>query len=64
MKRVQNDAYNKHKAELSMVICYFMSISLRATEMISKMKSKAPTVEIKGFCSLHRVVILNVQQAR
>ena len=28
-----------------------MSISLRAIEMISRMKSKAPTLEIKAFCS-------------
>ena len=41
-----------------------MSISLRAIEMISKMKSKAPTLEIKDFRSLHRVAILNMQQAR
>ena len=31
-----------------------MSILLRATEMISRMKSKAPTLEIKAFRSLHR----------
>ena len=30
-----------------------MSISLRAIEMISRMKSKAPTLEIKAFRSLH-----------
>ena len=47
-----------------MVICKFMSISLRAIEMISDMKSKAPTLEIKAFRSLYRVVILKVQQAR
>ena len=41
-----------------------MSILLRTIAMISKMKSKAPTLEIKAFCSLHRVVILKVQQAR
>ena len=41
-----------------------MSILLRAIEMISKMKSKAPTLETKAFRSLHRVVILKVQQAR
>ena len=41
-----------------------MSILMRAIEMISKMKSKAPTFEVKAFRSLHRVVILKVQQAR
>ena len=35
-----------------------MSISLRAIEIISRMKSKGPTLEIKVFRSLHRVVIL------
>ena len=40
-----------------------MSISLRAIEIISKMKSKAPTLENKAFRSLHRVAILKVQQA-
>ena len=30
-----------------MVICWFMSISLRPIEMISRMKSKAPTSEIR-----------------
>ena len=66
VKRVLNDAYNKHKAELfdGMVICQFMSISLRTIEIISKMKSKAPNLEIKAFRSLHRVVILKVQQTR
>ena len=33
-------------------------------EMISKMKSKAPTLEIKAFASLRGVVFLKVQQAR
>ena len=52
------------KLNYPMVICDFMSILLRAIEMISKMKSKAITLEIKAFRSLHRVVILKVQQAR
>ena len=47
-----------------MVICLFMSVSLRAIEMISKMKFKAPTMEIKVFRSFHRVVILKAQQVR
>ena len=33
-------------------------------EMISKMKPKAPTLEIKAFRLLHGVAILKVQQAR
>ena len=39
-----------------------MLISLRAIEMISKMKTKAPTLEIKTFCSLRRAVILKMQK--
>ena len=46
VKRVQNDAYNKHKAELT-------NSDLRAIEMIRKMKSKASALEIKAFRSLH-----------
>ena len=38
----------------------FMSISLRAIEMISRMKSKAPTLEIKAFRYLPRIIILKV----
>ena len=45
------------------LICWLMSISLRAIEMIRRMKSKAPTLEIKAFHSLRRVAILKVQQA-
>ena len=45
------------------LICWLMSISLRAIEMIRRMKSKAPTLEIKAFHSSRRVVILKVQQA-
>ena len=41
-----------------------MLISLIAIEMISKMKSEVPTLAIKAFLSLHRVVILKLQQAR
>ena len=52
------------KLSYPMVICWFMSISLRAIEMISKMKYKAPTFEIKAFCSLHCVVTSKVQQTR
>ena len=63
VKRVQNDAYNKHKAELSDGdLLVYMLISLRAIEMISKMKTKAPTLEIKTFCSLRRAVILKMQK--
>ena len=40
-----------------------MSILLGVIEMISKIKSKVPTLEIKAFRSLHRVAILEVQQA-
>ena len=53
------------KLSYPMVICcWFMSISLRAIEMISKIKYKAPAFEIKAFCSLHYVVTSKVQQAR
>ena len=52
------------KLNYPMPICHFMSISLRAIEMISRMKFKTPTLEIKAFRSLHRVVILKVQQVR
>ena len=48
------------KLNYPMVICQFMSISMRAIEMIRRMKSKGPTLEIKAFRSLHRVVILKV----
>ena len=57
VERLQNDAHDKHKAELS-------DGDLLVIEMISKIKSKGPTLEIKAFRSLHRVVILKVQQAR
>ena len=39
-----------------------MSTSLRALELISRMKSKAPTLEIKVFRSLHRVVVLTSER--
>ena len=52
------------KLNYPMVICSFMLISQRAIEVINKMKSKAPTLEIKAFCSFHRFVISKVQQVR
>ena len=59
VKRVQTDAYNKHKAELSDGDSLFhvdFSESYRNNEQNES--------EIKAFCSLHRVVLLKVQQAR
>ena len=65
VKRLQNDAHDKHKAELSDVhLLVYVDIAQSYIEMISKIKSKGPTLEIKAFRSLHRVVILKVQQAR
>ena len=52
------------KLNYPMVICLFMLISLRGIEVINKMKSKAPTLEIKAFRFLHRFVISKVQQVR
>ena len=52
------------KLNYPMVICSFMLISLRAIEVINKMKSKAPTLEIKAFYFFHRFVISKVQQVR
>ena len=64
VKRVQNDTYNKHKVELSDGDLLVHIDFAETIEMINKMKSKAPTLEIKAFHFLHRVVILKVQQAR
>ena len=64
VKRVQNDAYNKHKAELSegdLLVHVDFAESYRNDQ---KNKTKEPALEIKAFCSLHRVVILKVQHVR
>ena len=62
VERIQNDAYKKHKAELSdgdLLVHVDFAESYR-----NDPQNEMPTLEIKAFRSLHRVVILNVQKAR
>ena len=54
--------YHHNQGEVEQMIC--KSLIRIYVEGISKMKSKELTLEIKAFGSLHRLVVLKVQQAR
>ena len=59
-KRVQNDTDNKHKANLSDGNLLVHVNFAKKYSNDQQNEIKAPTLEIKAFCSLHRVVILKV----